>query len=125
MQCCCPLLHLQSSPAQFYLSDCHFFDFGVQVTENVTEHLVVIIDAGSRGISSDPPWKNSQVNTAVMHKFWTACAKESATNDEIKDMWRYNTQHQCYVKATKADDGKSWIAQAIVLAAELGKSRQV
>ena len=32
-----------------YLSDCHFFNFGVQLTENATEHRVVIIDAGSRG----------------------------------------------------------------------------
>ena len=26
------------------LSDCHFFNFGVRLTETATEHLVVIID---------------------------------------------------------------------------------
>ena len=35
-----------------YLSDCHFFNFGVQLTESATEHLVVIIDAGSRGLAA-------------------------------------------------------------------------
>ena len=29
---------------------CHFYNFRVQWTENATEHLVVIIDAGSRGL---------------------------------------------------------------------------
>ena len=42
-----------------YLSDCHFFNFGALLTESATEHLVVIIDAGSRGIHRDGQWKKS------------------------------------------------------------------
>ena len=41
---------LKAAMHGLYLSDCRFFNFGVQLTENATEHLVVIIDAGSRGI---------------------------------------------------------------------------
>ena len=39
--------------------------FGVRVTEDATEHLVVIIDAGSKGINAQPPWNKSRVNTTV------------------------------------------------------------
>jgi hypothetical protein len=72
-----------------YLSDCHFFNFGVQLNESATEHLVVIIDAGSRGIHRDAKWKKSEINTKIMHKFWKACAKEAATNAEIQNLWTY------------------------------------
>ena len=34
------------------LSDCHFFQFGVRITDNDAEHEVVIIDAGSRGVAT-------------------------------------------------------------------------
>ena len=87
------------------LSDCHFFNFGVLRTENATEHVVVIIDAGSRGIHPDIQWKKSEINTKVMHKFWKACAKESATNAEILNIWQstYNTNtEECLKKATDA-----------------------
>ena len=83
------------------LSDCHFFNFGVCLTENATEHLVVIIDAGSRGIHPDIQWKKSQINTKVMRKFWKACAKEYATNAEILNIWQssYNTNtEECLKK---------------------------
>ena len=50
-----------------HLSDCHFFNFGVQLTESATEHLVVIIDAGSRGIHRDVPWKKSKINNYHSH----------------------------------------------------------
>ena len=59
------------------------------MSENATEHLVVIIDAGSRGIHRGAQWMKSHINTTVMHRFWKACAKESATNVEIQDMWRF------------------------------------
>ena len=42
---------LKAARHGLYLSDCHFHNFGVQLTDNSTEHLVVIIDAGSRGIN--------------------------------------------------------------------------
>jgi hypothetical protein len=72
-----------------YLSDCHFFNFGVQLNESATEHVVVIIDAGSRGIHRDAKWKKSEINTKIMHKFWKACAKEAATNADLKNLWMY------------------------------------
>ena len=71
-----------------HLSDCRFFNFGVRLTESITEHLVVIIDAGSRGIHRDTPWKKSKINTTVMHRFWKACAEVSATNLEIQNLWK-------------------------------------
>ena len=100
---CCML---RAAQHKLYLSDCHFFNFGVRVTEDATEHLVVIIDAGSRGISSEPPWKKSRMNTTVMRKFWEHCANESAKDGELEDMWRYNTLEECLQKATKA--WQSW-----------------
>ena len=43
---CCILRAAQHG---LLLSDCNFFNLGVPLTENATEHVVVIIDAGSRG----------------------------------------------------------------------------
>ena len=51
---------LKAAMHGLYLSDCRFFNFGVQLTENATEHLVVIIDAGSRGINRGAQWQKSQ-----------------------------------------------------------------
>jgi hypothetical protein len=69
-----------------YLSDCHFFHFGVHLSEDTTEHVVVILDAGSRGIQEQ--WAKSEVNTKVMHNFWKACDGVSASFDELRHMWR-------------------------------------
>ena len=44
---CCML---RAAQLGLYLSDCHFFNFGLRVTEDSREHAVIIIDAGSRGI---------------------------------------------------------------------------
>ena len=85
------------------LSDCHFFNFGVRLTENATEHFVVIIDAGSRGIHPEAQWNKSKINTTVMHKFWKWCANESATNTDIQLMWRNNLCHKkCFEEATRS-----------------------
>ena len=35
------------------------------------------------------------MNTKVMHKFGKVCAAQSATNEEIQDMWKYNRNHCC------------------------------
>jgi hypothetical protein len=44
----------------------------------------------------------SMVNTTVMHRFWKACAEESATNVEIEKMWRQAQCHkQCLAEATR------------------------
>ena len=73
------------------------------MTESATEHLVVIIDAGSRGIHRDAKCNKSKINTTVMLKFWKACAQESATNGEIEDMWRQShDMEECLKTATEA-----------------------
>ena len=95
---CCML---RAAQLRLYLSDCHFFNFGLRVTQDAREHAVVIIDAGSRGIGSGPRWEKSEVTNKVMKKFWTACKKESATNPEIEHMYsRHHTLESCLKEAT-------------------------
>ena len=107
---------LKAALQGFYISDCHFFNFGVQLTENATEHLVIIIDAGSRGINLGEQWPKSEVNTTIMHKFWKWCDKESATNEEIKTMWRTaNNIEDCLKQAEKLWQQKpflTWFPQS-------------
>ena len=88
-----------------YLSDCHFFNFGVELTDNATEHRVVIIDAGSRGICRDDKQKKSWINTAVMHKFWRCCAEESATDNAIKQLWHHSHYMRTAFKKQQRQDG--------------------
>ena len=52
-----------------YLSDCHFYNFGVQLSDNAEEHTVLIIDAGSRRIHPEKQWPKSEITQEVMHKF--------------------------------------------------------
>ena len=96
---CCMLRAAQHG---FYLSDCHFYNFGVTIddTENATEHLVVIIDAGSRGIHSESQWKKSDVNKYVMYKFWKACDEYSVDCSWLKELWRYSDVNNCLQRAT-------------------------
>ena len=87
-----------------YLSDCHFFNFGVQLTENATEHLVVIIDAGSRGIARDADrYTKGEFNKKCMLNFWKWCDKDCEQNHDIQKMWRNaHDIKDCYEKATRA-----------------------
>ena len=80
---CCMLRAAQHG---FYLSDCHFFNFGVLLSETATEHLVVIIDAGSRGIHPEDLWSKPYINKTVMHKFWKVCEKVRASCDEVQEL---------------------------------------
>lgn len=94
---------LRAAQHGLYLSDCHFFNFGVHLSETATEHLVVIIDAGSKGIDCERLWAKSHINTKVMHKFWTACDEVSASCEKLKDMWRtpgWDVKH-CLQRATQ------------------------
>ena len=52
---------LRAAEHGLYLSDNHFFNFGVKITSVATEHTVVIIDAGSRGLDPDL-WTTPQIN---------------------------------------------------------------
>ena len=92
---------LRAAQLRLYLSDCHFFHFGLRVTHDPREHAVVIIDAGSRGIGRGTQWKKSQVTKTVMKKFWAHCREESATNDEIIAIWhKYHILEPCLQEAT-------------------------
>ena len=82
---CCML---EAMKGGLYLSDCAFFNFGVKVTDNNREHVVVIIDAGSRGIVyPDARWTKGQINKNVMSKFWNRCKDQLADPAEIKEIW--------------------------------------
>ena len=62
-----PDIHiLRAAVHRLYLSDNHFFKFGVKITSVATEHTVVIIDAGSRGLDPDL-WTKAQINAKIMN----------------------------------------------------------
>ena len=68
------------------LSDCHYYNFGVRITPSATEHEVVIIDVGSKGIAESVPSKG-QVNQS-MHKLWTWSQKElQGCPKTTRDLW--------------------------------------
>ena len=78
---------LRAAEHGLYLSDNHLLNFGVKITRVATEHTVVIIDAGSRGL--DPhPWTKAQVNVRIMKRFWPWVEKEGASNKEVESKWR-------------------------------------
>ena len=81
----------------------------------LTEHHVVIIDAGSRGIE-EREWPKGEVKIKVMKKFWDRCSEELATSPEIKQIWRkYDTLEPCLQEATELWKTWPWIGR-------LGKS---
>ena len=93
---------LRAAEHGLYLSDCHFCNFGLMVTEDGTQHAVVIIDVGSRGIARGERWIKSEMTTRVMRKFWAHCRVESATNAKIEQI--YNKHHRldsCLEEARK------------------------
>ena len=94
---------LRAAHHGLYLSDCGFYNFGVIVSKDAKEHVVVIIDAGSRKISTHPQLKHSEMNLLFMRKFWVACRRESAVDDNIVHMWqnpKYSSA-ECLRRATK------------------------
>ena len=96
-QCCLAAIccMLKAAKHGLYMSDCALFNFGVKVTDNKTEHVVVIIDAGSREIvPPDKRWKKSEITDGVMKKFWNRCNEYEADHDEIKKIWsgEWNTE---------------------------------
>ena len=42
---------------RIHVSDCHYFNFGVRISHDATEHEVLIIDAGSRDLAESVPQK--------------------------------------------------------------------
>ena len=79
-----------------YLSDCHFFNFGVRVTSDATEHEVVILDAGSRGFHPEEVWSKKDLTKKCMHNFWKWSTNEGVRNTEVEQIYRgHNDLQQC------------------------------
>ena len=78
---------LRAAEHGLILSDNRFFNFGVKITSVATEHTVVIIDAGSRGLDPDL-WTKAQINAKIMKRFWQWAEKEGAPNMELASKWR-------------------------------------
>ena len=55
----------------------------MKITSDATEHTVVIIDAGSRGLNRDL-WSKNQINTRIMRRIWQWAEKEAGPNIELK-----------------------------------------
>ena len=73
------------------LSDCHYYNLGVRISPSATEHEVVIIDVGSRGIAESVPTKGS-VNQS-MSKLWKWSQQEmQASPTWTRNLWA-NTEH--------------------------------
>ena len=85
------------------------------MTENATEHLVVIIDAGSRGLQLGGGWKKSRVIELVMNKFWRWCAQECARNIEFENMRKKeyaDSMQECLEAATEAWRSSPFLTEA-------------
>ena len=89
-KCCLAaiLCMMKATKHGLYLTDCAMFNFGVKVTDNNREHVVVIIDAGSRAIvPPDKRWTKKEISTKVMNKFWCRCKDFGADYTEIRETW--------------------------------------
>ena len=88
----------------FQISDTHFFNFGVRFfSDFATEHVVVLIDAGSRGWRPDSPrWSKGEVNQKTMRKFWIHAAKHIALDPDLQDLWRQHHDSGSALAAAKA-----------------------
>ena len=90
-KCCLAALlcMMKANKHGLYLSDCAMFNFGVKVTDNNREHVVVIIDAGSRAIvPPDKRWTKGEISRNIMKKFWCRCKDYDADHTEIKGTWK-------------------------------------
>ena len=80
---------LKAAQHGFYVSDTHFFNFGVKLAGFATEHSVVIIDAGSRGWHPEQArWAKALVNKTIMHRFWDHALEHGADISQIKEVWQ-------------------------------------
>ena len=77
---------LKAAEHGLYLSDCNWYNLGVQLSDDAEDHTVLIIDAGSRKIDSELQWTKGKINDTIMHKFWKACAAEEAPCDSSSTM---------------------------------------
>ena len=94
---------LKAAENGLYLSDCNWYNLGVQLSDDAEDHTVLIIDAGSRKIDSELQWTKGEINDTIMHKFWKACAAEEAPCDSLQDLWRTKDikVHEALEQATR------------------------
>ena len=71
------------------LSDCHYYNLGVRISPSATEHEVVIIDVGSRGIEESVPTEGS-VNQS-MSKLWKWSQQEMQADPTWTRKPQFNT----------------------------------
>ena len=92
---------LRAAEHGLYLSDNHFYNFGVKITSDATEHTVVIIDAGSRGL--DPNlWTKSEINAKIMKRFWQYAEEEGGPKLLLQSKWEETLcWRQCLKWATR------------------------
>ena len=74
----------------FHSSDTHLFNFGARFfSDFATDHVVVLIDAGSRGWQPDSPrWSKGEVNRTTMRNFWGHAANRDALDPDLRKLWR-------------------------------------
>ena len=74
----------------FQISDTHFFNFGVRFfSDFATEHVVVMIDAGSRGWHPNARiWSKGEVDQKTMKNFWSHAKKHDALDPDLVELWR-------------------------------------
>ena len=87
---------LRAAEHGLYLSDCHFCNFGLMVTEDAKQHTVVFIDVGSTCIARGERGIKSEMTTRVIKKFWAHCREEKIYNkhqrldsclEEARERW--------------------------------------
>ena len=77
----------RAAQCRIHVSDCHYNNLGVRIASGDTEHEVVIIDAGSRGLLESVPPK--AVINKVMVSLWKWTEKEmQASPISTQSIWR-------------------------------------
>ena len=76
----------KAATVNLLLSDCHFFNFGVVISDTMERHQVVIIDPGSRCISADVI-KKSAVNECMRSLWWWAEKEIAAPFKFVRELW--------------------------------------
>ena len=89
---------LRAAEHGLFMSDCRFCNFGLMVTEDSTQHAVVVINLGSTCIAFGDPWAKSETRTRVIKKFWAHSREEKIYNkhqrldaclEEAREWWSF------------------------------------
>ena len=94
---------MRAALCRVLLSDCHYFNLGVRITSGATEHEVVIIDAGSKGLADSVPAK-SEVNKSMRNLWNWSRVEIQASPASTRDIWQY--EHTLEAVAQRLD--RAW-----------------